>query len=284
MGKIPYVGLRMTIAELKKYLEALSFTTFKPQFTVVHHTASPNLSQRPNGFTDQHLVNLKYYYENVMNWNGAPHFFVDDKGIIVFQALNKPGVHAKSYNSNSWGIEMLGDYDTLVDFNSPRAKEIFENTHELVGFLCHFLKVEPSTLKFHRDDPLTNKTCPGKLVEKSTFVKEVNKFYQTYNGDGIDSWTNPVFEITFESNVFIWSQTRVENSRTIVPARAFINKLMPKNYALAKVGGNIVWMNGIKGYSTKVAEVDESGNAWIFLRDICEKTGAKFELIRAKKL
>ena len=107
MGTIPYVGNRMTIAELKTYLESLSFTSFKPQFVVVHHTASPNLSQRPNGFTDQHLINLKYYYEHVMNWNGAPHFFIDDKGIIVFQALNKPGVHAKSYNSNSLGIEML---------------------------------------------------------------------------------------------------------------------------------------------------------------------------------
>jgi len=101
MGTIPYVGKRVTIAELKAYLATLNFTSFKPQFVVVHHTASPNLSQRPNGFTDQHLINLKYYYEHVMNWNGAPHFFVDDKGIILFQALNKPGVHAKSYNANA---------------------------------------------------------------------------------------------------------------------------------------------------------------------------------------
>ncbi len=282
MGTIPYVGKRMTIAELKTYLESLSFTSFKPQFVVVHHTASPNLSQRPNGFTDQHLINLKYYYEHVMNWNGAPHFFIDDKGIIVFQALNKPGVHAKSYNSNSWGIEMLGDYDTITDFSSHRAKEIFETTQELCGFLCDFLKVQPSTLKFHRDDPLTNKTCPGKLVDKAKFVEAVNKQYLIISGEGVAPWTNPVFEIALGDNVFIYGKTRVVNSRTIVPAREFINKLQPKNYALMKVGKNIVWMNGLKKYSASVAEIDESGTAWIFLREVCDKTGATFTLIRTK--
>jgi hypothetical protein len=41
-------------------------------------------------------------------------------------------------------------------------------------------------------------------------------------------------------------------------------------------------MNGIKGYTTSVAEVDDQGNAWVFLREVCEKTGATFELVRAK--
>lgn len=282
MGKIPYVGLRMSISELKKYLEGLEFKDFKPKFTVIHHTAAPNLSQRPVGFTDQHLLNLKYYYETVMDWNGAPHFFVDDKGIIVFQALNKPGVHAKSFNSNSWGIEMLGNYDTLVDMKNPRGIKIFDTTQELAGFLCNFLKVQPETLKFHRDDPLTNKTCPGKLVDKNKFVAAVRKQFLIFDGDGVDPWTHPVFEVKLDTNVFIWSQTRVENSKTIVPARAFITQLMPKNYALTKIGNNIAWMNGIKGYTASVAEVDEQGNAWVFLREVCEKTGAKFELVRAK--
>jgi len=281
MGKIPYVGQRMSISELKKYLEALTFSSFQPKFVVVHHTAAPNLKQRPNGFTDQHLINLKHYYENVMNWNGAPHFFVDDKGIIVFQALNKAGVHAKSYNSSSWGIEMLGNYDTVSDFNNPRAKEIFDTTQELVGFLCDFLKVQPNTLKFHRDDPLTNKTCPGKLVDKSKFIEAVNKHYLVFSGEGAEPWTNPVFEVTLGANVFIYSKTRVVNSRTIVPAREFINKLQPKNYALTKIGNNIVWMNGIKKYSTAVAEIDENGSSWIFLRDVCDKTGAIFLLLKS---
>jgi len=49
-----------------------------------------------------------------------------------------------------------------------------------------------------------------------------------------------------------------------------------------KVGKNIVWMNGLKKYSASVAEIDESGSAWIFLREVCDKTGATFTLIRTK--
>ena len=254
MGKIPYIGLRATIPQLKKYLESIEFTSFKPEFVVVHHTAAPSLAQRPDGFTEQHLLNLKDYYENVMNWNGAPHMFVDDKGFIVFQSLARPGVHAKSYNSNSWGIEMLGDYDQIKEYGSMRAKEVFENTHEVVAYLCFFLKVEPKTIKFHREDPLTNKTCPGRLVDKAKFIKDVEKYYYQFTGEG--------------------------NDRTIVPAREFINKLQPKNYALSKFGNNIIWMAGLKKYSAQIAEIDEQGSAWVFLREVCDKTGATFEIIR----
>jgi hypothetical protein len=62
----------------------------------------------------------------------------------------------------------------------------------------------------------------------------------------------------------------------------FINKLQPKNYALMKIGSNIVWMSGIKKYSAAVAEIDEEGSAWVFLREVCDKTGATFELIRSR--
>ena len=280
MGKIPYIGLRATIPQLKKYLESIEFTSFKPKFVVVHHTAAPSLAQRPDGFTEQHLLNLKNYYENVMNWNGAPHMFVDDKGFIVFQSLARPGVHAKSYNSNSWGIEMLGDYDQIREYGSMRAKEVFENTHEVLAYLCFFLKVEPKTIKFHREDPLTNKTCPGRLVDKAKFIKDVEKYYYQFTGEGAAPWTNPVFQITLGENSFVWSKTRVTNDRTIVPAREFINKLQPKNYALSKFGNNIIWMAGLKKYSVQIAEIDEQGSAWVFLREVCDKTGATFEIIR----
>lgn len=281
MGKIPYVGQRMSISELKKHLGTLKFDDFKPQFVTVHHTASPNLTQRPEGFTEQHLLNLKYYYESEMNWSGAPHFFVDDKGIILFQKLDKRGVHAVTFNKNSWGIEMLGHYDTKVDFDSPRAKEIFDTTHELVAVLCDFLNVRPNTLKFHRDDPKTKKTCPGKLVDKNKFIEAVDKHYLTLSKDTAEEWTNPSFRIKLGSNEFVYAKTRVVNNRTIVPAREFISKLHPKNFGLSKLGNNISWMSGVTRYSTPVAEIDENGSSWVFLRDVCDKVGASFDMIKS---
>jgi hypothetical protein len=41
-------------------------------------------------------------------------------------------------------------------------------------------------------------------------------------------------------------------------------------------------MSGIKKYSAAVAEIDEEGSAWVFLREVCDKTGATFELIRSR--
>ena len=111
---IPFVGKRFTPDELAAYLTQVQFSSFTPRFVTLHHTGAPNLAQRPNGFSAQHLQNLLHYYQNELGWRGAPHLFIDDRPqpIIVFQRLDRRGVHAVSFNKNPWGIDMLGNYDT----------------------------------------------------------------------------------------------------------------------------------------------------------------------------
>lgn len=271
MSRIPFIGKRKTLNEITEYISNLVFSSFKPTLIVVHHTGIPNLSQRPSGFTEQHILNLLSYYENTMGWSGAPHFFVDDKGIILFQELNKKGVHAKSFNSNGIGIEMLGNYDT-GDFTSSRAKTILKTTHELCAQLCTDLDLIPKKcLRFHRDDPKTNKSCPGKFIDKEEFIKAVEHIYYS-NKEGTTK--ENTFALTINGIEKEWNKTLILNGRTIVPARDFIEFVGGKG--IGKLGDNIVWFKGILPLKATAADIDDNGSAWVYLTDVCNTMGIKY--------
>ena len=53
---------RFSPAEFDDDVGHLTFSAWRPQFVVVHNTSVPSLAQRPNGFTQQHIQNLKSLY------------------------------------------------------------------------------------------------------------------------------------------------------------------------------------------------------------------------------
>ena len=135
----------------------------------IHHTAAPNLAQRPNGFLETHMHNLRSYYQG-LGWSAGPHFFIDEDQAWAFSPLTKPGIHAKSFNRSHIGIEMLGDYDR-EDPWSGRGLQVLTMTAAIVAELLRSLNLDPSAVNFHRDDPRTDKTCPGSRIEKARFLK-----------------------------------------------------------------------------------------------------------------
>lgn len=171
-----FVGKRILLKDMEDYVKGLEFDKFKPKLIVVHHTAIPNLSQRPDGLTLQHMKNLWNFYTVKNKWSGGPHFFVDNKGIWIMQDINQRGVHAVSFNRNGIGIEMLGNYDLQSDFDNPRGKLIRIYTQRLVASLLDNLDLDLDDVRFHRDDKLTKKLCPGKLIDKTSFVNEVSRY------------------------------------------------------------------------------------------------------------
>lgn len=136
----------------------------------VHHTAMPALSHRPNGWRLQHMRNLKDYYQNHLGWSAGPHLFTDEDQVFGMSSLYRPGVHAKSFNRDSIGIEVLGNYDE-EDPRSGRGLQCWETTAHVVRILLQHqgLALMPDTVRFHRDDPRTSKTCPGELVDRDWF-------------------------------------------------------------------------------------------------------------------
>lgn len=165
----PIVGHPYLTSGISAYLDAVNFNkSFKPDLIVIHHCAEPSLVQRPNGFITQHMLNLRSHYKG-LGWNSGPHFFVDDKNIWPFTPLYSRGVHAKSFNAKGVGIEMLGDYDNEEPWKGRGAK-VLANTRALVKSLFGKLKLDASSIRFHRDDPKTQKSCPGKKIVKKQFL------------------------------------------------------------------------------------------------------------------
>jgi hypothetical protein len=81
----------------------------------------------------------------------------------------------KIFQCHSWGVECVGDFDS-EKFEGPycdRYAEGLAALHLAAGLqLTHFKKAVRG-LHFHRDDPLTSKTCPGKNVSKPALIKLV---------------------------------------------------------------------------------------------------------------
>lgn len=273
---IPYVGQRMTREEFSDYLGSLKFTSFVPKFVTLHHTAAPTLAQRPVGFTNQHLLNLKHYYENTMGWSGAPHVFVDDQGdgIIVFQKMDRRGVHAASFNKNSWGVEMLGYYD-FEAFDIGRGAKVRENSMHALAIMCDRLGVAADTIKFHRDDPQTSKTCPGRKVTKSYVVGAVGELLRKPD-DGAEDFSDD-WEIEMPSGSR-WTNTRISNGRVTVRARDFLTALVPGSAPGMTSTKQVSWTFDGQTRLMPLAELDEDTSAWVAVRDVAKAADLKLSV------
>jgi hypothetical protein len=141
----------------------------------IHHTAEPSLKQRPTGYTAQHIENMKYGYVHDRGWSSGPHFYTDDDQVWGMCPPNERGVHAIAFNSNSIGIEVLGDYDTEDPFTG-RGAACWTMTVQTIKIIMNWLKlpINESTIRFHREDPRTSKTCPGTRITKKWLLGLIN--------------------------------------------------------------------------------------------------------------
>ncbi len=151
------------------YLAGLRWTAWTPTGVTIHHCSAPSLAQRPDGFAQRHMDNLEYYYGFRLGWSAGPHLFIDDHKIWVFSPLTAKGVHATSFNRSDIGIEMLGNFD-VEDPWSGRGLAVLELTCKAVCLIQARLHLAPGRVRFHRDDPKTTKTCPGRKVDKTRFL------------------------------------------------------------------------------------------------------------------
>jgi len=179
----PIVGKSFTPDQFEKYVATLKFNLWRPRFVVVHNTSAPDLKKwnewqtRKPAITDEKWAqNLVGYYRDVQKWSAGPHLFVTPKGILVFSPLTGPGVHSPAWNSISWGIETVGEFQT-----EPFIGPIKDNLVAALAILHSAAGLQPLPyergvrgLHFHKEDPkTTHKTCPGKNMVKADLVKAV---------------------------------------------------------------------------------------------------------------
>ena len=176
------IGASFTPATFDQYCHLQHWLAWRPSFIVLHNTSVPSLADRPNGLSKGNILDLEQYYRHVQHWSAGPHLFIDDHQIWVFTPLTVSGVHSPSWNKLALGIEMLGEYQT-EPFNSGRGAQVHANAVAAVATLSAVLGLDPTTMKLHKEDPLTtHKGCPGKHVVKAAFLQEVQALLAERHG------------------------------------------------------------------------------------------------------
>ncbi|RYD74649.1 MAG: N-acetylmuramoyl-L-alanine amidase [Verrucomicrobiaceae bacterium] len=170
------VGRVWTPQSLREHLTTLGPAPSWIKAICLHHTGAPSLAQRPRGLTAQHIENIASFYRREKGWSTAPHLFIDDDQIFGMCDLRRKGIHAASFNSKAIGIEVLGDYDVENPL-SGRGLTCWTLAAQTTRVLLEWLKLEATeqTVLFHRDDPKTSKSCPGRKVTKEWVLRLIRE-------------------------------------------------------------------------------------------------------------
>jgi hypothetical protein len=163
------VGRSFTSPDFIDYLATVTLSNWRPQFVVVHNTFIPKLSDWHSVPGAQRMQGLQTYYRDTQHWSAGPHLFVADDLIWAFTPLNTSGIHSPSWNHISWGVELVGDYDSepFGDAVQQNAVTVLAGLHALAG-------LDPNSLHLHKEDPLTtHKQCPGDNVVKADLIQQI---------------------------------------------------------------------------------------------------------------
>lgn len=180
------IARKFTHAEFEAYLKSLVITPWA-KFVVVHNTSVPDIAlykkwesregKYKNWTPEQWLKNLASYYTN-QGWGGAPHLFIPPTHdtILVLNSLAVRGTHTPSWNTFSYGVETVGEFEREA-FTDPTR----DNLVTALALLHKKFKLMPNNfllgtrgLHFHKQDPATtHKTCPGRNLGKEDLVLRV---------------------------------------------------------------------------------------------------------------
>lgn len=172
-----------TVADFAAYVDTVQFGLWRPRFVVVHNTGAPDLATYEKHFTrpvpvtdEQWMQNLVGFYRDQQRWSAGPHLFVTPRSVCAFTPLNTEGVHTPSWNSISWGVETVGDFnvdpfDGAIRDNLVGALAVL---HAKAGLQPLPFELGVRGLHFHYEDKkTTHRDCPGKHMVKLDLVARV---------------------------------------------------------------------------------------------------------------
>lgn len=189
------VGQSFSANAFEQYVGRLKFNLWRPRFVVVHNTSTPDLAKwnewqtrKPPIDGPRWAKNLVGYYRDDQKWSAGPHLFVTPAGILVFSPLTGPGVHSPAWNSISWGVEAVGEFNREPFIGPVRDNLIaaLAILHAAAGFSPLPYQQGVRGLHFHKEDPrTTHKDCPGKNMVKNDLVFDVhNEIMRRHPGGG----------------------------------------------------------------------------------------------------
>ena len=173
-----------TLAEFRRYLAGLAFENWTPKFPTLHNTGAPSLAQwRAMGATPQERwgASLNRYYLG-LGWHAGPHVVVCPDYVWALSDLTQPGVSVSCWNSATFGIEMVGNYEIGGDdFADGDGARVRDNAVELLALLAQrfgwgdLSDYAPGErgLHLHRECAHDHHACPGSKVAKPDVLARV---------------------------------------------------------------------------------------------------------------
>ena len=167
-------GTARTRDQTLERINALNWTSWRPQGITLHNTAAPTLAQwaESGPSHDARIRNLQSFYENEKGWHAGPHWFVSRTFINWFSNPLLPGVHSRCYNATRFGIEMVGDFAS-EEFDSGDGALVRDNAVFLIAALNVKFGFRPEDLTFHKECKRDNHDCPGRKVDKGDVIERV---------------------------------------------------------------------------------------------------------------
>lgn len=142
----------------------------KYKYAQVHHTFRPNHADF-NGNNHISLQQGMYnYHVNTNGWSdiGQHVTLFPDGTFVTGRPFSKSPAGIKGYNTGSFMIEMIGDFDKGKD------KLEGEQLKSALKVYQYLTTENGAEILFHREK--ASKSCPGTGIDKSKFVKAVKNF------------------------------------------------------------------------------------------------------------
>jgi hypothetical protein len=154
----------LNLEEFKTYVSEYYFGSEPADKLVIHHTWEPTAKKWRGQRT---IEGLKKYYEG-KGWSAGPHLFIYRDDIWLFSPMRQDGIHARSLNHLSIGIEVVGNYDYCKWKGKTKSTAL-----GVIRILMDQLKIPEKEIYFHRD--VSPKTCPGKMITREWLLDELKK-------------------------------------------------------------------------------------------------------------
>lgn len=130
----------------------------KIEYLVVHGSATPAHME-----VTAETIN-KWHLERGWDEIGY-HLVIRRSGLVeIGRGFDTPGAHVKGYNSNSWGICMIGGIDEDGETEDNYTYEQFSSLFICLRFLR--LMAPAAQILGHRDFPDTDTDCPSFNVRR----------------------------------------------------------------------------------------------------------------------
>lgn len=173
----PIDGRILSVTEAERAIAEMQFTNWRPSGGVLHNTAVPSLA-RSRDYPIDHWRQMWVGYYRGLGWSGGPHFFCFPEQILFFTPITLPGVHSPKWNGTKFGVEMVADYDKEAADKGDGLK-VQQTAVAVFAALYAKLGINPADIKLHKEDPLTTHACPGKNINKVTFINMVHEYMGT---------------------------------------------------------------------------------------------------------